>query len=282
MEEVVERPAVATRSAKAIPTSKSQSTEKAVAAGHKVPTWRDAALAARNSVSTLLFEASVRDEEERDDRCGMANRLMRVANSEIGELSADATKGEFDSAAFNVEAIIHGALALSDDRVGPEVRGMLTHVLVIIDRLTDVVGGGFGIEALFEAIEAKPGPVPEVDNKASTRSIVVRANAPIDGIRDACAHLNEAVAVLEAYAPEADSDAYYGVCRLMNLAAEEIEEVLTTKSSDDACTASATIAQVLAILTMHRDAEGDVVVGGVITMTQLAKNELDDACERLA
>lgn len=282
MEAVVEREAVCTRSAKIPSIGKREVVSETVAADHQAPSWRDATLIARDAISTLLFEASVRDEEERDNSSGMAKRLMAVANSEIGESVANATKGEFESAAFNVEAILHGALALPTDPIGPEVRGMLTHALVIIDRLIDFLCGGCGIEALHRAIATTPSLVPHVENVTAPSRDAASPKAPIDGIRDACAHLNEAVAILKAYAPEADSDAYYGVCRLMDLALDEVGEVLTTKRSDDARTASATIAQVLAILTMLRDAEGDVVVGGVITMTQLAKNELDDACEGLA
>jgi len=241
--------------------------------------WRDAALAAREAVSALLFEASVRDEEERNDSHGMAKRLMGVANSEIGELVADATKNEFESAAFNVEAIIQGALALADDPVGPEVRGMLTHALVIIDRFTDVLCGGSGIEALSEAIATKLSPVPRVENNGPTARDAAGSKAPIDGVRNACTHLKEAVAVLEAYAFQEGGDICYGVCRLLSEAAEK---AVAAKGNEGVTLPSDIAAQALAMLTMYAATDNDWIVRGAITLASLGKSELDEACERLA
>ncbi|MDP9895331.1 hypothetical protein J2W32_004429 [Variovorax boronicumulans] len=121
--------------------------------------WRTAAIESRDAVSRLVFEAKVLDEEERDDACGMAKRLMSVAVAEFNETSTDATKNEFEAAAFNTEALIYGALDISADKVGPKAEANLRHALLILDRLTDHLVGGFEVHRVFDAIRSAPVPV---------------------------------------------------------------------------------------------------------------------------
>ena len=118
--------------------------------------WRPAAIAARDAVSQLVFEAQGLDANERDDSCGFAKRLMVMAVSEIGETNTSAPQDEFEAAAFNTEALINGALDLTADRVGPQAEAHLRHALVILDKLTKTTSGGKDVGPIWSAIRSKP------------------------------------------------------------------------------------------------------------------------------
>lgn len=118
--------------------------------------WRPAAIAARDAISQLVFEAQRLDENERDDACGFAKRLMVMAVSEIGETNSSAPQHEFEEAVFNAEALINGALDLSADRAGPNAVAHLRHALVILDKLTDTISGGMDVGPVWSAIRSKP------------------------------------------------------------------------------------------------------------------------------
>jgi len=119
---------------------------------HKAQDWRPAFVESRNAVCRLLERAKQLDEEERDDACGMAKRLMHLAISTFGQTSNQETKQEVERAAFDTEALICGVLDLSADKVGPNVGAHLRHALHIIDSLTSTLCGGFDVERIYEAI----------------------------------------------------------------------------------------------------------------------------------
>eukprot|EP00456_Euglypha_rotunda_P010817 TRINITY_DN12779_c0_g2_i4.p1 TRINITY_DN12779_c0_g2~~TRINITY_DN12779_c0_g2_i4.p1 ORF type:complete len:260 (-),score=44.70 TRINITY_DN12779_c0_g2_i4:27-806(-) len=120
--------------------------------------WRPAAIAARDAISQLVFEAQKLDESERDDGCDFATRLMVLAVFEIGETTSDAPHHEFEAAAFNTKALINGALNF---KVGHHTAAHLRHALVILDRLTDALGNGERVHPIYTAILCAPKPIKE-------------------------------------------------------------------------------------------------------------------------
>lgn len=120
--------------------------------------WRPAFVESRDAVCRLLERAEQLDEEERDDACGMAKRLMRLAINTFGQTGSQEPKQEVERAAFDTEALICGVLDLSADKVGPNVGGHLRHALHIIDSLTSTLCGGFDVERIYEAIHTDAAP----------------------------------------------------------------------------------------------------------------------------
>lgn len=139
-------------------TATARPAKSAPAAASETCNWRDASIAARDAIAALVFKARDVDENERDDSSGMAKRLMALVVADLGETDTDAAKDEFEAAFFNAEALIHGALNIPADRLGPKVEANLRHALVIIDKMTDHL---CGIEAhrVFEVIGAAPAEV---------------------------------------------------------------------------------------------------------------------------
>jgi hypothetical protein len=137
-------------------TATARPSKSAPAAVSDTCTWREASITARDAIAALAFESQLIDDSERDDSSGMAKRLMSMVVSDLGETAADARKGEFESAFFNAEALINGALGLSADKVGPKVEANLRRALVIIDKMTDHLCGGFEVRHVFDAIRAAP------------------------------------------------------------------------------------------------------------------------------
>jgi len=126
--------------------------------------WRTAAIDARDAVSKLVFDANILDEEERSDSNGMAKRLMALVVADLGETSTEVEKDEFEGAFFNAEALIHGALNIPGDTVGLKAERNLRHALVIIDKMTDLLRGGFDVHMVLDAIRCTPKPSASVRN----------------------------------------------------------------------------------------------------------------------
>ncbi|MBT2333596.1 hypothetical protein J7E49_06725 [Variovorax paradoxus] len=173
-------------------------------------------------------------------------------------------------------AILGGAVSMCQD-------GGVKHLLEEAFNLLDKAHSDLDLTVVAGDLPARPSSGQAT---AASAACLASPNSPNSAFVDACSHLNEAVAVLEAYAHQGGSDACFGVCSLLALAAEEVEKVLSATNKVDADRANETTVQALAMLGMYckadAEAKGDLVVRGVITLAELGKSEFDDAFEKLA
>lgn len=114
------------------------------------PNWHTAAYAARDKISSLLNEALCESEEANELSSSWAHRLISNAIT-VNETAGDDSQFEIADTACNVEAMLQGALSLSDDPVVPVVRAKLEHAIAIIDAIAT-----FNPQEMSAVIEAAP------------------------------------------------------------------------------------------------------------------------------
>ncbi|SEF19402.1 hypothetical protein ABL840_04895 [Variovorax sp. NFACC27] len=206
---------------------------------NKAQDWRPAFVESRDAVCRLLERAEQLDEEERDDACGMAKRLMRLAINTFGQTSNQEPKQEVERAAFDTETLICGVLDLSADKVGPNVEGHLRHALHIIDSLTSTLCGGFDVERIYEAIRTDAAPAAS----EPTRSMLHQAeNEETDADKrmriafDANYSIQELAKALKTYHMRDGSDdwpVYCGILSQIQQLAEVVWCAMRLGGADD-------------------------------------------------
>jgi len=205
-------------------TSPSTSGKAAHAIEGVALTWQDAAIEARDAVAKLVLEARGIDENEREDLRGQAKQLMQMLVADLGETSSDAEQAVFETAFFNAEALIHGMFGMPNEKVGPKTEANLRHALTIVDAMTDVLSGGYGIEKVMAVIAKEPQPVaPEVASIASED----HANSVTPGIellKQGERRWNSAVYLLRACLDTYTEDINYAADSLADLAWKQLSK----------------------------------------------------------
>lgn len=126
-------------------------------------TWRDAAIKVRDSVLNLALEAC---QDDGEGPAEMAKRLLALLLADLGKTDADAQQGVIEGAFLNAEALIHGALNISDDPLGRKAKTKLQHALTILETFEDYSIYDQDIRLVFNAIETSPREVkPKLEPK---------------------------------------------------------------------------------------------------------------------
>ncbi|WP_431107636.1 hypothetical protein [Variovorax paradoxus] len=141
------------------------------------PSWRTAAYAARDKISSLLNEALCDSEEANELSTSWAQRLISTAIT-VNDTSGDESQSDIADTACNVEAVLQGLLSLSDDPVVPVVRAKLEHVIAITDAIVT-----FNPQEMAAVSEA--APIATAPTIADIRGWMVLADEKLEQAYDA-------------------------------------------------------------------------------------------------
>ncbi len=229
-------------------------------------------------IAWLEFLENVLDHAANTDEAGSwsgdSDRLLRVASEVAGRLSANpADAGDCNTVvnrAYTIASVIKAALQVPGDTPSAERLAFIEQAWVPLIGLTGdpTVRDGWETYPRTLATAAPPSPAP-----APAR--------PRDFLGDIQAKVGEALAVLQSLAEDSGDEPIWGLVRLAEWAADEVQaradEERISKATFGACAAD--IACVLSILHLVAEHDDLVLIHAAGSLLEMAASYCESAQE---